>query len=436
MMNKIIGAVLMAVFFSCPLSAADTYTTGDMVLIKPGKSSLNWDGKINGDLDIISSSAATKSSTQTFTGQNTFSNKVGILGPVAATYGLAISTTASISGKLTTTVASDILDWTYIGYTSTFFGSHNGAISGDDGFGFYDKSNTWNGRLDLGLIYGPQLHGKGAIGAPLLGLNTSTPKVALDVLGGIVASSSITANGNFYGNGATLSGVIQSTATGNYLLRVATATYLATAPGTCSAGQYITGLAADGTKTCETPAGAGDMLLGTAQTVTAAKTFNTSAPITASSATVSSITVNNFLTGPGIFKTASSGTLFGGGTLADTGVGTYAAACFQGSTVTFTTNGNPTLVVSNFQAMCSATADAGSLRLLIDSGAATYVLGTFTQVTNSYQSYLNTFGFMSLSAGTHTFCVQSANGGAGTTTYYSSGGYGSKQMGYTLVNFP
>jgi microcystin-dependent protein len=206
MMNKIIGVVLMAVFFSCPLSAADTYTTGDMILTKPGKSSLNWNGKINGNFDIIAASAALKSSSQTLTGQNVFSNKVGILGPVAATYGLAISTTASISGKLTTTVASDILDWTYIGYTSTFFGSQNGAISGDDGFGFYDKSNTWNGRLDLGLIYGPQLHGKGAIGAPLLGLNTSTPKVALDVVGGIVASSSITANGNFYGNGATLTG--------------------------------------------------------------------------------------------------------------------------------------------------------------------------------------------------------------------------------------
>lgn len=52
-------------------------------------------------------------------------------------------------------------------------------------------------------------------------------------------------------------GVIPSSATGNYLLRVATATYLATAPGTCSAGDFITGLAADGTKTCGTPAPGG-----------------------------------------------------------------------------------------------------------------------------------------------------------------------------------
>jgi hypothetical protein len=75
------------------------------------------------------------------------------------------------------------------------------------------------------------------------------------------------------GDGSGLSGVIQSTATGNYLLRVATATYLATAPGACAAGQYISALAADGTKTCGTPSGAGDVVLAATQTFTGANTF-------------------------------------------------------------------------------------------------------------------------------------------------------------------
>lgn len=142
---------------------------------------------------------AVLASTQTFTGQNTFTQKVGYFSSPNGAYGVYIATTTAITGKLTTTVASDILDWVYSGYTSTFFGSHNGATSGDDGFGIYDHSYSWNGRLDLGLIYGPQLHGKGNPGAPLLGLNNGNPTVALDVTGGILASSSVTANGGFYG---------------------------------------------------------------------------------------------------------------------------------------------------------------------------------------------------------------------------------------------
>lgn len=85
------------------------------------------------------------------------------------------------------------------------------------------------------------------------------------------------------GDGSNLTGVIQSTATGNYLFRVATATYLATAPGNCSAGEFISGLTADGTKTCAAPAGGGDVVLASTQTFTGSNTF-------AGSVTVSSFT--------------------------------------------------------------------------------------------------------------------------------------------------
>ena len=80
--------------------------------------------------------------------------------------------------------------------------------------------------------------------------------------GGIASSAQLTSTATALSDhqallGTAHGGVIPSSATGNYLLRVATATYLATAPGTCSAGDFITGLAADGTKTCGTPAPGG-----------------------------------------------------------------------------------------------------------------------------------------------------------------------------------
>jgi len=84
------------------------------------------------------------------------------------------------------------------------------------------------------------------------------------------------------GDGSNLTGVIYSTSTGNYLLRVATATYLATAPGACGAGEFINALTADGTKTCAAPAGGGDVVLASTQTFTGANTFASSVTITGS----------------------------------------------------------------------------------------------------------------------------------------------------------
>lgn len=90
---------------------------------------------------------------------------------------------------------------------------------------------------------------------------------------------------NFYGSGASLTGVIPSSATGYYGIRVATSTYLATAPGACSAGQFISALTADGTKTCGTPAGSGDAVLSATQTFTGSNTFTGAVSVSSISAT-------------------------------------------------------------------------------------------------------------------------------------------------------
>jgi len=116
--------------------------------------------------------------------------------------------------------------------------------------------------------------GGGGTKAKMTLYNSATgTNIVVDPDSGVTTSSNVIA-GAYYGNGSTLAGVVQSTATGNYLFRVATATYLATAPGACGAGQYISGLTADGTKTCGTPAGGGDVLLASTQTFTGQNTFS------------------------------------------------------------------------------------------------------------------------------------------------------------------
>ena len=133
-----------------------------------------------------------------------------------------------------------------------------------------------------------------------VGVGTNAPSEAFHVVGGGLFTSNVTAlnmaatygvaaatgvftssvtASAFYGDGSNLTGVIQSTATGSYALRVATATYLATAPGACSAGEFINALTADGTKTCAAPAGGGDVVLASTQTFTGANTFASSVTI-------------------------------------------------------------------------------------------------------------------------------------------------------------
>ena len=132
-----------------------------------------------------------------------------------------------------------------------------------------------------------------------------------------------------YGDGSALTGVIQSTATGNYLLRVATATYLATAPGACGAGEFINALTADGTKTCAAPAGGGDVVRAATQTFTGANTFT-------GAVSVSSITNSGYaaFTNPTSTTTFAGPVDIGRNTRSQVGAsGIARAACASGTSI-------------------------------------------------------------------------------------------------------
>jgi hypothetical protein len=117
-------------------------------------------------------------------------------------------------------------------------------------------------------------------------LTTASSVTATSALiGGVTLNGNVVSTGNYYGNGSNLTGVIPATATGNYPLNAATASALAANPTDCSAGQFAKAIAANGNLTCDTHAGAGDMLLNTAQVVTAAKVFTADAYVTVSSFT-------------------------------------------------------------------------------------------------------------------------------------------------------
>lgn len=149
----------------------------------------------------------------------------------------------------------------------------------------------------------------------MVGIGTTAPGTKLHVSSGVITvdgtGAGIYTTGNstaayYYGDGSPLTGQANS-------LRVSTATYLATAPGACAAGEYISGLAADGTKTCGTPAGAGDVLLSSSQTFTGSNTFSQTGTgvTTISSAAITSAVIPT-ITGNINFSGTTSTATFGG----------------------------------------------------------------------------------------------------------------------------
>ena len=167
--------------------------------------------------------APTTSGNITWDGKQVWENKVGfgyapfdgLSYPANDDYGIWLSTPVIASEKIT-----------WHSMTSPFMKVESGGLSaqiqgtfasGKNGFTIYDDDNTWNGRLELGVIYGPDLYGKGAIGAPLLGINNDTPTHAVDITGGLIASSSITATGGFYGDGSNLTGIEAGDNLGNHI---------------------------------------------------------------------------------------------------------------------------------------------------------------------------------------------------------------------------
>lgn len=140
------------------------------------------------------------------------------------------------------------------------------------------------------------------------------------------------------GDGSSLTGVIQSTATGTYALRVATATYLATAPGACGAGEFINSLTADGTKTCATPAGGGDVVLAATQTFTGANTFTGSVTVSSFTAiSTATFTQGYKITCPtGFTSMEAAGRQLG---CIQTDLQSTAALCYVAANTCFTTYG-------------------------------------------------------------------------------------------------
>lgn len=197
--------------------------------------------------------------------------------------------------------------------------------------------------------------------------------------------------------------VIPSSATGYYGIRVATATYLATAPGACSAGDFISALSADGTKTCGTPSGSGDVVKSATQTFTGQNTFT-------GSVTVSSFTVLN-------------GGITGVHNSSSTVIGSYSvtqntfSSCVTGSTLTITTNGGRVMVGFSGNASQSANAQAMYATYKVDGVTTTSPIVKTAFTTAGYELNMSFLGITApLSAGPHSFCLAIRNSGAASGT--------------------
>ena len=97
----------------------------------------------------------------------------------------------------------------------------------------------------------------------------------------------------YYGDGSALTGVVGSTSTTVYSIKVASATYLAANPSACLAGQYVSDISDSGGLTCRTPSGSGDVLLAATQTFTGANTFTSSITIRGIPSEAYSLTIDS-----------------------------------------------------------------------------------------------------------------------------------------------
>lgn len=202
------------------------------------------------------------------------------------------------------------------------------------------------------------------------------------------------------GDGSGLSGVIQSTATGQYALRVATATYLATAPGTCAAGEFINALTADGTKTCATPAGGGDVLAAGDTTFTGDNTFT-------GSVTVSSLTATGYVAG--IHTSSTTDLTYQD---KDYATGTF-NTCVDGSTVTITTTGGR-LLVGYAGILAVTNTDYEAYLTVLLNGVSVTGTDSITQMSSHNgalpQNGSFTYLIDDVAAGTHSLCLAARRG--------------------------
>jgi len=136
---------------------------------------------------------------------------------------------------------------------------------------FYDYRGTPGNRLRLASQTGHATFYDGI---------TTVGTVTVQGSAFSVGGSTLSCSSGVCSFGNTITGSISgNAATATTATTASTATYLATAPGNCTAGQYISGLTSDGTKTCGTPSGSGDVVLAATQTFTGQNTFTKLATI-------------------------------------------------------------------------------------------------------------------------------------------------------------
>lgn len=167
--------------------------------------------KVSGVVKIAASSATANTSVITLDGANS----------------LITAPAATLSGLLTLNGAP----WIKLNNGGGFYTGLQTFLSAPiAGIQLYDRTTYGNTvGIKMGGTYGPVIYGGGAT-TPLLGLNNNAPKVALDVIGGMVASSSITAGAGFYGAATGLTGVGM----------LGTSLYLGTGAGNGNASNYNT----------------------------------------------------------------------------------------------------------------------------------------------------------------------------------------------------
>ena len=196
-----------------------------------------------------------------------------------------------MTGQLTTTssmTAQHLMLNQYSNPSLTFKGNNE-----NNGGAIFFRNSSAGSDYDWKLWHQPYLAGvldnklylypRSSVGGYMMtwtdwgvGVLNGAPAYALDVTGGIRATSTMTASA-YYGNGATLTGVIPSSATGTYALSItgnaqtatsattaSAASALAADPADCSLPNVALGINAAGTAVCSQPSN----VTGTAANIT------------------------------------------------------------------------------------------------------------------------------------------------------------------------
>ena len=266
---KLAGSIQVAIS-SVNVSTPGVYLNGDGIIIGNGvdKSTItstafsgNFVGPLNGNADTVTNGAYTNyansfTEPQTISGSSLTVTGETLIKNDSLVYGLTITgdtkqsiKIADTAGAASTHVLSEIniLQGAAAKYNLQFYGDTNATYPKEMIIG--GAASNQNIRITKGN-YTPEIYIKDTGN---IGIGTVTPSHKLAVEGGIIASSSITATGGFYG---ALTGAVAGNAD--------TATALAADPTDCTLPNVALGINASGTAQCSQPSN----VTGNAATVT------------------------------------------------------------------------------------------------------------------------------------------------------------------------